>query len=167
MKPQDNNHQIDEDEIGIDIEEEMPEDDAEFYIEEMKRIDRYTRECITAYFFDKNFHCGGKIPKDKLYHRFAIDFSEQAEIQTAIDWYWKLTGNDHIEEEDVIEDDEDCDEEEEIKDENYFDWEYLNILLQDIASRGIPKHRAGGILILHLELVEAVPVNWKEIIESL
>lgn len=152
-------------EVEVD-EEEMCEEDADFYIEQMRQIDKFTIECIQAFFFDKNFHCGGKIPKDRLFHRPVIDFSEQAEISLAMDWFWKLTGS-NGELEDVVDENEEESEEKEDENDEYFDWEYLNILLADIAGRGIPKNRAGGILILYLELVEAIPVNWNEIVKSL
>lgn len=91
---------------------------------------------IANYFKDKHLHIGGSIPSQFLTSDKRISMVLNYTISNAVDCAYEVLGN--------------------------HDTEKVIDLLHGIARAGVPKEFAGGILCIHLELVEGVKIDQKQ-----
>jgi hypothetical protein len=122
-----------------DFEDENPSSESEQIAKEFRQnANSLVTHHLTNYFKDKMLHTGGSIPSQFL--------NSQKRISMVLN-YNICTGVDHAHErlefsEGRINDDENS--------------ELIVTVLHEIAKNGVPKEFAGGMLCLHLELVEGI-----------
>ena len=105
-------------------------DEAEIINEFQQNAKDLVIKHLTNYFKDKTLHIGGAIPQQFLTSSKRISMVLNYTICTGVDHAFDLIG--------------------------HHDTERVLSILQNIAKSGVPKELAGGVLCLHLELVEGV-----------
>lgn len=100
---------------------------------------------IDAFFADKEFHCGGKIPKRLLHDPDRVSMVVNYSIINGVDHAYRLLEH-TISEQEIMNAAKTGDSTRDIK--------LVNETLKKIAAARIPAQFAGGILVMYLELVE-------------
>jgi hypothetical protein len=123
-------------------------------IDLMAEIDEHAKECILHFFEGRKWHCGGAIPQRALISQEKIDIIEQIEFVTAVDLFYeaiKLMA-------DKNPDFRLCGEL--FSDGKYYDMVLLRKLMLECEAKRIPQNRIGGILLIYLDVVVGIPLDW-------
>jgi hypothetical protein len=124
-------------------------------------IGQHSRSCIVDFFASYRWHCGGPIPLRELITQEKIDFIEQADFSLAVDLFHEAIS--------VMAD----------KNPNFkicgklfkkgknYDVILLLKLLDRCMKAGIPQNRAGGIVLIYLDVVVGIPLDWPVMIDKM
>ena len=116
-----------------------------------KHLAYMTRHYITVFFANKEWACGGAIPKPHLYASARIANVQNLDINKAVQRAYQLMGTDTLLEDIQLENTQlDIDDTVDSTVKN--DTKVVIEVLAECRRKGIPKVFAGGILVMYLEL---------------
>jgi len=125
------------DQTGLDNYSDFEESELKFIDSFHKEIEPIIKLCIRNYFTDKRLHNGEKINRKLLELPYYTDLIIQTSVSDGVNKGYML-----IEESDLIIDDE-------IK--------YMIKLISKI-SKYVPQEFVGGMILMHLELIEGMEI---------
>lgn len=126
----------------------------------MKKMDEQATECITKFFDKKEWHCGGEIPEHELISQERIDVLEQLDLEDAVTFFYEyitaalarkpellLLGNS-------------------LRENPEYDTIVVRNVLYECARIKIPKNRAGGLLLIYLDVIAGISIDWEILAEK-
>lgn len=122
----------------------LPEFPEEFYGQFKEDVLDLARQVISEYFADKELYCGGSVPERMMHTSEYLTLVLNTDMATAIQMaYQKLEPCEFVDSEqnDALVSD---------------DILLVLSILKECSRRGFPKEMAGGLMLMHLELVEGV-----------
>lgn len=144
---------FDESEFDFDFDDR--EEEEHEIITLMNKIDDHAKKCITDFFEGKQWYCGGEIPNKELFAKNKINFIEQVELADAITlFHEQICLSLRISEEEY---------------DNTIKHDSSNKILKimkDCAERGIAQSRAGGMLLLHLDIIDGFNLDWEYLVNE-
>jgi hypothetical protein len=128
------------------LDDDEPEFDYEYFVDDTKMLARYH---IDTYFKDKQYYCGGQIPKSLLQLERYITIVLNRDIHNSIDAIYSAIGEDSNLNEDELD----------RKGTVPNDVRRLITLLNMMAHAGIPREFHVGMVIMHLEICEGLTIK--------
>ena len=159
--------------ITDDYEEELIDDtctvdefddeysDAEWHIiNTMKEMDEQAKNCILNFFRGKQWCCGGDIPEHELISQDKIDILEQLDLVDAVGFFYDFTSYELSKNPEFMLNGY------QLSINPDYDIEVAKLILEECSSVKIPKNRAGGILLMYLDLIVGVKIDWECLAEK-
>lgn len=106
---------------------------------------------VAKYFQDKSMHCGGKIPKYLLRDAKRFDAVLKLDIIAGVELAYKFLA-DLITPEDernVL-----------LNGDSTIDIKMVTSTLNQLSKSGVPQQFAGGMLLMHLEFIEGIKIDY-------